>query len=152
MMEAIPGHSTDAVAAALVDFMPQFNDKLMSLTPSSHEAAGSLTKSRVRALMLLRARTGATATELGECMGMTTANLTAILDGLESRGLAQRSADPEDRRKMRIALTARGRKAADAIVREFNHLLAERIAPLSDEDRGDLARSLASAASILEKL
>jgi DNA-binding MarR family transcriptional regulator len=144
--------SVPCLAEALVDFMPQFNDKLVSLFPPSPAAVEGLSKSQVRVLMLLRRRPGGTATELGEGLNMTKANLTVILDELESRGFAQRSADPEDRRKLRLDLSAAGRKSADAIALELEKVLEARIAPLAAGDREALARALASATAILEKL
>jgi DNA-binding MarR family transcriptional regulator len=140
------------VAKSLVDFMPHFNDKLASLFPPSTRAIGTLSKSQVRVLMLLRKRSGQTATELGEGLNMTKASLTGILDELESKGLAERSADPEDRRKFRLGLTGSGRKTADAIARELDKVLEARIAPLSARDRVALARHLAAATDILAKL
>jgi DNA-binding MarR family transcriptional regulator len=140
------------VATALVEFMPRFNDKLASLFPSRAEAVESLTKSQVRVLMLLGKRSGATATELGEGLNMTKANLTGILDELEAKGLAQRATDPKDRRKSLLDLTARGRKTADAIALEFEKALEARIGPLTDQDRAALARSLAAASAILDRI
>lgn len=142
----------EEVAKSVVDFMPQFADKILSLFPLSPEAVGSLTKSQVRVLMLLREGTGRTATELGEGLGMTKASLTGIVDELESRGLAQRTADADDRRKQRIDLSAPGRKLANAIGEEFEKVLEARIAPLSEKDRAALSRHLAAATEMLKKL
>jgi DNA-binding MarR family transcriptional regulator len=140
------------VAKSIFGFLPLFNDKVASLLPPSPETIGTLKKSQVRVLMLLRKLSGQTATRLGEGIGMTKASLTGILDELESRGLAERSADPEDRRKSRLSLTGSGRKVADSIAREFEKALEARIAPLSAGDRAALARHLAAATEILAKL
>jgi DNA-binding MarR family transcriptional regulator len=146
------GNSIGEVAESLVGFMPQFNDKILSLFPPSPEVAKVFSKSQVRVLMLLRKRSGQTATELGEGLGMTKASLTGILDELESKGLARRTADPEDRRKLRVGLSGPGKKAADSIARALEGALGERIAPLSAEDRRALARHLGALTIILAKL
>jgi MarR family transcriptional regulator, negative regulator of the multidrug operon emrRAB len=140
------------VAESITDFMPHYNDKLASLFPPSPETTGKLTKSQVRVLMLLRKRPGQTATDLGEGLNMTKASLTGILDELESRGLAERAIDPEDRRKYRLDLTGSGRKAAETIAREFEKALEARIAPLSAKDREAFARHLGAVSRLLAKL
>jgi DNA-binding MarR family transcriptional regulator len=145
-------NTVHVVAEALAGFMPHYNDKLASLFPPSKEAVAALTKSGVRVLMLLRKRSGQTATELGEGLNMTKASLTGILDELEEKGLAERKTDPADRRKLRLSLTGSGRKTANAIAREFDKVLETRIAPLPSKDREALARHLAAATEILAKL
>jgi len=140
------------VGESVIDFLPRFNDRILSLFPSAREAELSLTKSQVRALMLIRKASGQTATELGESLCMTKANMTGILDELESRSLAERAADPGDRRKLRIRLTSAGRKAADSIARELDRRLEERFAPLPRKDRLAFADHLASLSELLDKL
>lgn len=141
------------IAKSIVDFMPQFNDKINSLFPLPRPSAvDSLTKSQVRVLMLVSERPGQTATELGDGLGMTKANLTGILDELESKGLAERAADPKDRRKFRVGLTAPGRKKAEAIAREFDKVLESRIAPLSEKERLAFASHMSALTELLTKL
>ena len=45
-------------------------------------------------------------------------NVTGIVDGLEARGLAERTASPGDRRVKLIALTAEGRRLRVRLMRE----------------------------------
>ena len=45
-------------------------------------------------------------------------NVTGIVDGLEARGLAERTASPGDRRVKLIALTAEGRRLRARLMRE----------------------------------
>ncbi len=48
--------------------------------------------------------------QLGEIVGVSPAAMTGILDTLEGRGLVSRVRDPEDRRRVHVALTEAGRK------------------------------------------
>jgi len=48
--------------------------------------------------------------------------LTSVLDRLESKGLVRRTAAAGDRRTVRLELTARGTRIADAIARAFEEL------------------------------
>lgn len=69
---------------------------------------------------------GITAGELAEEAHLTTGAVTAVLDRLERAGYARRVRDPADRRRVRIALTAKAGRAAAEIYeprgRAFGHL------------------------------
>jgi DNA-binding MarR family transcriptional regulator len=53
-------------------------------------------------------------TELSEIVVRSSGGMTQILDRLERAGLVARAADPADRRKVLVALTAEGLRTADA--------------------------------------
>ena len=75
---------------------------------------------RVRALQRLAAQPR-TLSELAEQLAADRPYVTLIVDGLEERGLVQRTPHPEDRRAKVVALTEAGRAAAaraDAILDE----------------------------------
>lgn len=46
--------------------------------------------------------------ELKDKLGVTGRSITSLVDGLEDEGLLRRSADPEDRRSIRLEITAKG--------------------------------------------
>jgi MarR family transcriptional regulator, lower aerobic nicotinate degradation pathway regulator len=59
-------------------------------------------------LTVLDARPGMTQHELAEHSGVDSSSMVAVLDELESQGLAERRPHPDDRRKRCIHLTAKG--------------------------------------------
>jgi DNA-binding MarR family transcriptional regulator len=140
------------IAESIFEFEQQFNDKIATLVVPARIEELALTRSQFKVLVYLVLGPGRTATELGEAMGMTKASLTGIFDALEAEGLATRTTDLEDRRKVRLLITDKGRNFCETKMLEFEGRLGERIAPLSEADRAELARCLAGAASILKKL
>lgn len=56
--------------------------------------------------------------ELSKRLGITASTLTRNIARLEERGLLCRVSDPDDGRAQRVALTARGRQAADEVGRQ----------------------------------
>lgn len=72
---------------------------------------------------------GAQPSALASLMGVTAGNVTQIINALETRGLIERSVDPNDRRKVMISLTAEGRaavvKAGGAYRDAYSGLLSE---------------------------
>jgi DNA-binding MarR family transcriptional regulator len=83
---------------------------------------------------------------------VTKAGLTSILDGMERQGLLARTADAGDRRKIRLELTDAGKNAADAVLRETERRVADRIRSLSSDDKEDLVRHLAGLTEILNRI
>jgi DNA-binding MarR family transcriptional regulator len=59
-----------------------------------------------------------TMSEIANVLRCDNSNVTGIVDGLEARGLAERTASPGDRRVKLIALTAEGRRLRARLMRE----------------------------------
>ncbi|HEU4736813.1 MAG TPA: MarR family transcriptional regulator [Solirubrobacterales bacterium] len=59
-----------------------------------------------------------TMSEIATFLRCDNSNVTGIVDGLEARGLAERTASPGDRRVKLIALTASGRRLRGRLMRE----------------------------------
>jgi DNA-binding MarR family transcriptional regulator len=59
-----------------------------------------------------------TMSEIAAFLRCDNSNVTGIVDGLEARGLAERTASPGDRRVKLIALTAEGRRRRAKLMRE----------------------------------
>ena len=75
---------------------------------------------------------GGTARDLIRTLGITKQAASQLIDTLVLRGYLDRRPDPDDRRRTTIALTDRGRHAADAVkagVDEVDALLAKRCTP-----------------------
>jgi len=70
--------------------------------------------------------------ELSALTGLAKNTLTSMLDRMENSGLLRRQADPKDRRRIRIALTAeavRLREAYEAVSQEMNALYFQGFRP-----------------------
>lgn len=81
--------------------------------------------------------------ELAEGAGVTRATVTGLLDGLERDGFLSRQAGKDDRRKIRVKLTAKGRTAAARLFQEHTDWIGSLFAGLDDPDRARLRELLA---------
>lgn len=82
----------------------------------NYRARHGMTRSEWRALALLGATGGITATEITRHSGMHKTKVSRAVAALESRGWLARAADPDDRRLERLELTPAGVSAfADLI-------------------------------------
>jgi long-chain acyl-CoA synthetase len=96
-----------------------------------------------RMLAFLSEVDSAVASSLANRLEVSRPSITTLVDGLVARGLVERRASSDDRRRVEHRLTRRGEtalRAADAAVRQRLELLG---AHLSDEDRGAAFAGLA---------
>ena len=85
---------------------------------------------------------------LAEAERVQPPSITRVVDVLVGRGLATRTQSSEDRRVAWVEPTAAGRELIEAVRRERDAYLAQRLRTLSADDRAVLAR----AAVLLEQL
>jgi DNA-binding MarR family transcriptional regulator len=69
---------------------------------------------------------------------------TAIVNALADDGLIARKPDPKDRRRVLLAVTAKGDRAIEAAGKRRAEAFARIIEPLSAADRSEFARILAT--------
>ena len=93
-------------------------------------------------LMSLWQEDGLRAVELSRRAGLEPSTITGLLDRMERDGLAERRADPEDRRALRIHLTERGRQARDAVEAVVLHTMADNTRDISDDELERLKATL----------
>lgn len=88
---------------------------------------------------------GATVRDLRERLDLDSGYLTRLLRRLTDEGLAEVVADPADRRRRVVRLTARGRRTWDELERRSDALARDLVDPLGPRQRARLAESLATA-------
>lgn len=86
--------------------------------------------------------------ELAQAEQVQPPTMTRVIAGMEASRLIARMGDDEDRRVIRVELTAKGRATLERIKSLKNAYLAQQIATLSQEDR---ARA-AALVTLLERL
>jgi len=121
---------------------------LQSLSKRMQASIGLTGPQRV-ALRVLGRRPGISAGALSDILRLHPSTLTGILHRLERRGLVRRTRDPEDRRRARLALTARGRQlnvstpgTVEAVVKRVLAGIPEtRLRPAAELPRGRCRRA-----------
>lgn len=79
-----------------------------------------------------------TPTELYRGLLISSGAMTNRLDRLEAEGLVVRDPDPQDRRRIRVVLTERGRDVIDAAMDAHTATLHDAFADLDEADRSHL--------------
>jgi DNA-binding MarR family transcriptional regulator len=75
-----------------------------------------------------------TMSEVAKAMRVHPSTVTALVDGLVAHGLVARRPDPEDRRVIRVAETAQGRKDRARHMAQMRTRVTRLLSELSDED------------------
>ena len=70
--------------------------------------------------------------------------MTGLVDSLQSAGLVERIADPEDRRSIRIRMTEEGQERMDAVMPDYYRRVAALFADVDPEERQRLVAALES--------
>src|SRR3712207_6846949 len=109
-------------------------------------APWDLSPHQARALKVVSERDGVRLSDLAEALRIAPRSATEVADGLQERGLVERTPDPRDRRAVLLRPTDEGRRGRGEIDAARTADSAELYARLSAADRATLARLLRALA------
>ncbi len=109
-------------------------------------APWDLSPHQARALRVIDERDGIRLSDLAESLHIAPRSATEVADGLQERGLVERTPDPRDRRAVILRPTDEGRRVREEVGRARAADSAELFARLDDGDRTELARILRALA------
>jgi DNA-binding MarR family transcriptional regulator len=81
-------------------------------------------------------------TEIARRVGVTTTNVTNLIDGLERDGWVARRASEADRRVTYVELTLQGRERCDELIPATARFTSQLFAGLTDDEKQELIRVL----------
>ena len=105
-------------------------------------APWDLSPHQTRALGVVVERDGVRLSDLAESLHIAPRSVTEVADGLQARGLVERTADPGDRRAVILRPTAEGRRVRAEVGRARAEANEELLSRLPAHDRATLARLL----------
>jgi DNA-binding MarR family transcriptional regulator len=89
---------------------------------------------------------------LAEKIGVTRATMTGLLDGLVKDGLIRRNPDRNDRRKLYLKLTDKGRGVLEAILPDYWTRISKLMGALTRTERKTFIRLLEKVKSGIPEL
>ncbi len=132
--------SPDTCAQEVLDVVPIVM-KAIRAEVRRHRAA-DLSVPQFRTLAYIDRNVDASLSDVAEHIGLTLPSMSKIVDGLVTRKLVTRQTHPTDRRRMTLALTARGLTALQTSRAATRACLAEDLAALSDRQRETIVQAL----------
>jgi DNA-binding MarR family transcriptional regulator/GNAT superfamily N-acetyltransferase len=106
---------------------------------------------QARVLYELGQRGDATASELGADLDLDLGYLSRLLQGLRRQGLVQGEASKEDARRVRLALTAKGRRAYQSLDARSREEVAGMLGKLAAPEQARLVGALQTVEGVLER-
>jgi len=125
--------TADECANELLEVVPQIMH-LIRNEMRSHRTP-DLSVPQFRVLAFINRNPGASLSAAAEHIGLTLPSLSNMMDGLVQRKLVNRQGSQADRRRVRLTLTARGRKVLATARTAAQAQLAGRLATLSEAER-----------------
>jgi DNA-binding MarR family transcriptional regulator len=110
------------------------------------------TLSEIKALAAFRGDQDYTMGELSKNAQVAMPSMTEMIDKLETHGMAERSRDENDRRVVKVKLTAKGQRLRKEFMQKRFHDLKKMFGTLSKAELDELIASLKKARLILEKV
>jgi DNA-binding MarR family transcriptional regulator len=105
-------------------------------------APWDLSPHQARALGVVVEQDGVRLSDLAESLHIAPRSVTEVADGLQARGLVERTPDPGDRRAVILRPTAEGRRVRAEVGRARAEANEELLSRLPADDRATLARLL----------
>lgn len=101
-----------------------------------------LTLEQFHLLKEMPADSALTQREVGEIAQKKPANMTRILDRLESKALIERRGNPDDRRASLVVITVKGAQLIDQVIGGFEDFSNKLVEGISEEEQEVVRRSL----------
>ena len=132
----------------LRDFGGIYREKIINGNP---KLKSDLKLSQIKALYAFRSSDCLSMKELAANIGVKLPNMTMMVDSLIKEGIVERDRDEEDRRKVIVRLTEKGKRVRSDFL-AYRHKIAQSLfSKLNKEDKKELLNSLSSVCRILEK-
>jgi DNA-binding MarR family transcriptional regulator len=111
------------------------------------DVAEEVTLTQYRTLVVLASRGPQNLAGLAEAVGVAPASATRMCDRLVRKGLIRRRTERDDRRQLRVALTAEGRSLVDAVTGRRRHEIGRIMNEIPAEQQAVLVQALGRLAS-----
>jgi MarR family transcriptional regulator for hemolysin len=132
--------SPDACAQEILEVVPAVM-RTIRAELRRHRTA-DLSVPQFRALAFIDRNAAASLSDVAEHIGLTLPSMSKIVAGLVTRKLVTRQTSPADRRRMTLALTARGLAALQSSRAATRACLAEDLAALSERQRETIVQAM----------
>ncbi|MCG0276687.1 MAG: MarR family transcriptional regulator [Thermosediminibacteraceae bacterium] len=112
--------------------------------------AGIITPAQYRVLFMLNEHGPLKMKHISECMGLSTGNMTIMIDRLVAKGLVERKFSAEDRRVVIVGITPHGKEMLEDAKTNFIEALSKSFTRLSNEDQKRLKSAFETITDIIE--
>lgn len=127
-------------AALVMDNIPLLMRLLR--TKFREKRVDELSMAQFRTLAFVDVNQGASLSEVASHIGLSLPSMSKLVDALVNRKLITRGMHGEDRRRICLALTAKGKRELDEAYLHTQSFFAEKFAELTDDERMQIAGAM----------
>jgi DNA-binding MarR family transcriptional regulator len=134
-----------------IKILPQFVRKVLY----EHDIGKlnlSINNTQTNILMFVKECGEMSMSEISMMTGLEKSSFTRSVDYLVKNGFILRSCPVNDRRKVKLDLTDKGRKAADMIKKDFDQYLNSLISDFSEKEKKEFYDSVAAVSKYVKKI
>jgi DNA-binding MarR family transcriptional regulator len=136
-----PDRAADELEARLIATIPWVMRHLLAHAQRRSSWKG-MTYQQYNVLRIIHSEGPVAPAEIARRLMVTAPVITRLASGLVEAGLVERGSDPNDRRSVRLTLTAAGKRRASGMRRDLKIAAAELIEPLPADRRAAVASAL----------
>ena len=141
-------HAPSEAHDSVVDAVLSASRVLVAVAARSlADVAEEVTLTQYRTLVVLASRGPQNLAGLADAVGVAPATATRMCDRLVRKDLIRRRTERDDRRQLRVALTARGRSLVDAVTGRRRQEIARIMSEIPAEQQAVLVQALGRLAS-----
>jgi DNA-binding MarR family transcriptional regulator len=133
-------------AGELLEVVPMVMKEIRSQMRS--QGATDLTVPQFRTLAFVNRNQGSPLCNVADHMGLTPPSASALVDGLIKRGMMTREDQPDNRRRVRLVVTSRGRAILETSRRGTMAYLAEKLSNVSADNRELIVKAMQALRSV----
>src|SRR3990172_5882015 len=101
-----------------------------------------LTLPEFRSLAFVNRSAGCSLNEVAEHIGLEPPTASKLVENLVQRGLVNREEDRNDRRRVQLSISPKGKKSMDAAYEHTREFLTERLGHLAENEREEVLRAI----------
>jgi len=142
---------------SLAEFADSINElipdiaRVFSKRPSDELFKGKITLPQFFALSCLQKQGESKMTDIARFLSITTAAATGVVDRLVKGGYLTRVFDPQDRRIIKVKLSARGSDTVHKIIQQRREMIIDIFGKISQEDREQYLAILSRVHQVLKE-
>jgi DNA-binding MarR family transcriptional regulator len=136
----------EASAGELLEVVPIVMKEIRSQMRS--QGSTDLTVPQFRTLAFVNRNQGSPLCKVADHMGLTSPSASTLVDGLIKRGLMTREDQPDNRRRVRLVVTSRGRAILEASTRGTMAYLAKKLSSVSADNREVIVKAMETLRSV----
>lgn len=147
-MESAPAEG-GRIVSEILKLLPELGRALANSVPDKVKHQG-VSNAQVRAIVHLAEYGPRTMGDLAQGLRITTPSTTGLINPLADMGLVERERDGEDRRVVRVSLSAKAKKMAGQVLTQRRAEVERAMDGMSDEAKANFLEGLRRLAAVYD--